>query len=322
LAAEGDVVESSVLWLIVILAGGLIYSLARARSGQISLKSLEKNRMSGKHVETLPFSKCNATVPDRLIGCWRRRYIKFEDGRFDTETRVIWLQTASGAGDIRIAKGRPNLAFRNGFDGCTRDELLALAEQDCFAGKTVFDSEAKPFPTARWPVGSYDFRFQPVITFPEDGWMEWTENGTCMIERAPSGAYEEDWRLEPNSQTFAAHLTRDNADGKACLYVAGDHAVFAKNRKTTLPADRTILELASENSADEMRLRDLVDCEFSYARRQKPGGDYIVELSTLPWREGQVLDCAWVENIVHDETTAALYGSEPTTWTIESFWRG
>ena len=152
--------------------------------------------------------------------------------------------------------------------------------------------------------------------------MEWTENGTCMIERAPSGAYEEDWRLEPNSQTFAAHLTRDNADGKACLYVAGDHAVFAKNRKTALQADRTILELAAENSTDEKCLRDLVDCEFSYARRQKPDGDYIIELSTLPWREGQALDCAWVENILHDETTAALDGSEATTWTIESFWRG
>ncbi len=39
-----------------------------------------------------------ATVPEKLIGCWERRHIRFFNGAEDTTTRVIWLQTASGVG--------------------------------------------------------------------------------------------------------------------------------------------------------------------------------------------------------------------------------
>ncbi len=92
---------------------------------------------------------------------------------------------------------------RGGLDDCARDDLLALAEQDCFCGVTLFDPQAKPFPTAGWPSERELFRFQPVVTFPEPGWLEWRDAGTCMIERAPSGAYEEDWRLQPSSRSFA-----------------------------------------------------------------------------------------------------------------------
>jgi hypothetical protein len=150
----------------------------------------------------------SVTVPTRLLGCWYRRYIRFPDGTEDTSTRVIWVQTLSGVGDIRVPATRPDLRARSGLADCSKEELLALAEQDCFCGVTLFNSKAKPFPTASWPKESYLFRFQPVITFPEPGWMEWLEGGTCMIERAPSGAYVEDWRLQPASQAFGAHLTR------------------------------------------------------------------------------------------------------------------
>jgi len=261
-----------------------------------------------------------ATVPKKLIGCWRRRYIRFHDGSADTTTRVIWLQTLSGAGDIRIAADRPNLKSRGGLSACTKDELLALAEQDCFAGQTLFDAEADPHPTARWPLDGYLFRFQPVVTFPEDGWMDWKEDGTCMIEKAPSAAYEEDWRLEPGSQTFAAHLTQRGTNGQTCLYVAGDHAIFARNREVALSANKSLPELAKEAGNDEARLRELVDCEFSYARRPRPGGDYTIELSTLPWHEGQTLNCAWVEHLFSDMLDAGHVGLAEM-WMIESFWR-
>jgi len=141
-----------------------------------------------------------------------------------------------------------------------------------------------------------------------------------MIERAPSGAYVEDWRLQAGSQSFGAHLMQRGAPSLTCLYVAGDHAIFARNRAEALPTDKTLLELAREAGYDHRRLQGLLDCEFSYARRARPGGDYLIELSTFPWREGQPLRFPSVENL---EACAA--GSDDFVlddqWSVQSFWR-
>ena len=141
-----------------------------------------------------------------------------------------------------------------------------------------------------------------------------------MIERAPSGAYVEDWRLQPASQAFGAHLTRRNAAAPTCLYVAGDHAILARNRSQAVPADKTLLELARESRCDEQCLRELLDCEFSYARRARSGGEYVIELSTFPWREGQPLDCPSFENL-----RPHALGSDGVVldgqWSVQSFWR-
>jgi hypothetical protein len=275
--------------------------------------------MNDAVIEEPGVTQGSVTVPRSLLGCWYRRYIRFPDGTEDTGTRVIWVQTLSGVGDVRVSATRPDLRTRDGLADCSKEELLALAEQDCFCGVTQFNSNAQPFPTASWPKESYLFRFQPVITFPEPGWMEWLEGGTCMIERAPSGAYIEDWRLQPGSQTFGAHLTQLNAPSLTCLYVAGDHAIFARNRAEALPTDKTLLELAREAGYDHRRLQKLLDCEFSYARRARPGGDYLIELSTFPWREGQPLRFPLVESL---EACAA--GSDDFVlddqWSVQSFW--
>jgi hypothetical protein len=262
----------------------------------------------------------SATVPEEMIGCWERSYIRFSDGKEDKTTRVIWLQTASGVADIRISASRPDLRGRGDLAGCSTDELLKLAEQDCFCGITLFDPDARPFPTASWPNEVYLFRFQPVITFPEPGWIEWQRDGTCMIERAPSGAYIEDWRLQSGSRSFAAHLTKRDAATTTCLYVAGEHAIYARNRRVTLPSHKTLLELAQDAQYERDRLEELVDCEFSYARRAQTGDDYNIVVSTLPWREGKSLGCPWVQDLASKvkDTEGLVLGED---WVVESLWR-
>lgn len=262
----------------------------------------------------------SATVPEKMIGSWERLYIRSADGTEDKTTRVIWLQTLSGVGDIRIPATRPDMRKRKGFGDCSKDELLKLAEQDCFCGVTLFEPDAKPFPTARWPKEAYLFRFQPVITFPEPGWIEWQNSGTCMIEKAPSGAYEEDWRLQPESRSFAAHLTKRDAASTTCLYIAGEHAIYARNRIENLPSDKTLLELARDAQYDRCRLEKLVDCEFSYARRAQPGDEYKIVVSTLPWREGQPLGYPWVQDLASKATNVENLALGHK-WTVESLWR-
>ena len=36
----------------------------------------------------------STTVPENMIGCWERLYIRFRDGSEDRSTRVVWLQNS------------------------------------------------------------------------------------------------------------------------------------------------------------------------------------------------------------------------------------
>jgi hypothetical protein len=258
------------------------------------------------------------TVPKKMIGCWKRRHFLGSDGAQDATSLVIWLQTPCGVCDIRISASRPDLRKRVGFDDCSTDDLLQLAEQDCFCGITLFDPDAKPFPTAYWPKEAFLFRFQPVITFPEPGWIEWRNFGTCMIEKAPSGAYQEGWRLLPESQSFAAHLTKRDAKVATSLYVAGDHAIYARNRAVDLRADRSLSELARDFRFERRRLTEFLDCEFSYARRVAPGAEYRIVASTWPWREGKPLGYPWIQDLASQTPSGeTLVGDN---WSFESLW--
>ena len=262
-------------------------------------------------------TKNTPTVPPEMIGCWRRRYIRYQNGTEDTATQVLWLQTGSAAADMRIPATRPDLSNRTGFADCNYDELLALAAQDCACAVTYLDASASPYPTANWELGEHGFMMQPVVNFPEPGWFEWREDNTCMMEWAPSGAYEEDWRLESGSQTFAAHLVLDDEATKTCLLVAGQHAVFARGRAHPIDADVALPILVELAKEDLDNARALVDCEFSYARRDSAEADYVIRLSTLPWREGQTLSLDWLtgEQSGQDRLSTA----EGNTWRVVSW---
>ncbi len=230
------------------------------------------------------------TILAPLLGCWHRSVIRFAGGKEDALTRAIWLQTASGMADLRIAANRPDFSARRSLADCTRLELLALAEQDAMCGITLFDPHALPYPTATWPAQGSVIRFQPVTAFPEPGWLEFRDNGTVMIERAPSGAYQEEWRLQPGSSAETAQFSRRHGSVTECLYVAGDHALYARGRNVPVAEQLRLPELARAARDDVDRLRALVDCEFSYARRAPGSEDFVVALSTLPWREGSALE--------------------------------
>lgn len=259
------------------------------------------------------------TVLERLIGCWRRHSIAFPDGTVDRETRVIWLQTASGVADIRISAERPDLRHREGLASCTLEDLLALSEQDCFCATTLFDPTATPYPMAIWPPSLDLFRFQPVVSFPEPGWLEWRNNGTVMIEYAPSGAYEEDWRLIEAEPELSVHLVKSDDGVIECLYVTGNHAVRARSRRRPVLQQRPLVDIVRSAGSDLDSIRDMLDCEFSYARRDSGSTDFTIELSTLPWLEQQPLRCAWVSDIAPRQAFAR--DPDGTTWKVDTLWR-
>ena len=265
----------------------------------------------------MPLLIGHQTVSDRMLGCWRRRYIRYNDGTEDRNTRVIWLQTPSGLCDMRISAERPDFSERSQLSDCSDDELIALAEQDCACGITVLDETATPYPTATWEGGDSGFMYQPVLSFPEDGWFEWKEDGVCMMEYAPSGAYEEDWRLQDNSQDFAIHLLRRDGETTTNLYVAGAHAVLAVDRSIMINQERPLQEIVAENIHDRDSVYAYLDTEFSYSRCDD-SDEYEIMLSNLPWREGQTLSLEWL--LDSDDDAVAITDNSGHEWDVISYW--
>jgi len=146
------------------------------------------------------------SVPVSLFGCWRRNWIQFEGRERSSEVTVIWLQTASGMGDLRL------------------DPAQTPAESDSSCGITIVDDTIEPI-TADWQDGETGFGQQTQSNFPEKGWLDW-ETPDLLYERAPSGAYVEEWERLPGSAGAVAHLVSTDTP-LANLYLAGSHAFLA-----------------------------------------------------------------------------------------------
>ncbi len=233
-----------------------------------------------------------ATVPDVMTGCWKRAWIEFADGTIDDTGTVVWLQTQSLMADVRIAADRPDLATRSGLHDCTVEELRAISVSDASSGYTecgpvVVGADGLRTATVSWHTRGHGVNFQPVSAFPEPGLMTWDEDGTVMVERAPSGAYVEEWRLVPGSRRPLCVMQI----GGEVIYRSGDIAVFVRDRAIDIPRPARLPELLDEYSQDRAMMEALLDCEFSVAERA--GDGWVVTTSTLPWREGTVLDVEW-----------------------------
>jgi hypothetical protein len=230
-----------------------------------------------------------ATVPDLMLGCWKRAWIEFADGTRDDTTTVVWLQTESLMADVRIAADRGDLRRRAGLSDCTIDELRVIAAADASSGFTEcgpieVGADGIRAATAEWHTRGHGVAFQPVSAFPAPGLMSWNDDATVMMEHAPSGAYVEEWRLVPGSRE---HLSVANVDDET-IYRAGPIAVFVRDRRVAIPRPARLLELLDDCNGDRPMMEALLDCEFSIA--ELDSDKWVVTASTLPWREGAALD--------------------------------
>lgn len=220
-----------------------------------------------------------ATVPAELHGVWRRAWIEFADGRRDDTTFVVWLQTESAMADIRLDPSLSLLAPRHGLGACTATDLASLAEAEASSGFTTCTPFVDGRATAEWHTRGHGINFQPVTSYPEPGLLELSADGTVMIERAPSGAYVEEWHLIPGTSAPVGHEVLP--DGRH-VYRAGSVTVVVRDRTALIPRPARLPALIAD--ADPAQARALVDCEFSYCEHG------VVVRSTLPWMEGRTVD--------------------------------
>lgn len=238
-----------------------------------------------------------------MTGCWVRAWIEFADGARDDTSVVAWLQLPSLMADVRLPG--PTAAgvdpARRSLAECTMAELRSIADSESSSGYTTctaieVGADGVRRATAEWHTRGHGTAFQPVSAFPEPGLLEWSDDGTVMMERAPSGAYVEEWRLVPGSRSDQTHR---RLDARTELFLAGPVAVLVRDREMPVSGSTRLPELIDAVLADpllapddaRLRVEQLVDCEFSFARQSAPDSQqYVIEASTLPWRLGEVID--------------------------------
>lgn len=227
-----------------------------------------------------------APTPAWTWGCWRRRGIAFAGGQEDRAAWAVRLQGQGLTGELRAPAWRPDVSPREGFEACTVEELLALSAVD---GRVADAGFAEGRMT--WDNPS---AFQPHAAWPEPG--ELRRVGPALVEVAPSGAYMQDWRLEPGSaglhaalrlmfETGLDGLTRPRDGG---LIICGGHCLFSLDRRRPLPSEAPVQQQMRQ-AGDPYAFAEMAfDGETSYARRQADGS-YRTERSTNPFRENRIV---------------------------------
>lgn len=232
--------------------------------------------------EASPYAEPLA-VPAWTLGCFRRRCITYANGREDSSTRVIWIQSHGLTGDIRVPAWRPTAHGRTTLDAFSDREKVQLAAVEGGVADTSWSGDRM-----RWNNWS---ALQPYDKWPEPGVLQ--RVGACLIEWAPSGVYVEDWRLQPGgnglmvglrlvSETEEGGVERSRGGG---LVITGDHALFTLDRPEPLPSDRAGLEQVAENPS---LLSSVLAARADYAVRGADG--WRIDLSTDPFAAGSLLD--------------------------------
>jgi len=238
-------------------------------------------------VERCARAAAGAGVPDWTRGCFRRRSITFSAGATDAETQVVWLQSRGLTADLRLPAGYPRLTGAAPLAERAREVLVALADGEGGLARTIWDGRAMSW----WDWTS----FQTHDRWPEPGLL--ARVGDCLTEHAPSGAYVEDWRLQPSADGALIGLRlveeRDAETGHVChrgggLVVCGDHAALVRGRPAPLPVTGTVADIVRAHGGDRSLMRAVFAFEASYATRAGDG-TFIVGASTDPLRLGHAL---------------------------------
>ena len=229
------------------------------------------------------------SVPDWMLGYYKRRSMSFANGQTDLRTQVCWFQSRNFTIDLRLpvevlaasttalntlsVEERQTLADYEGW------EALCHWHEDVLSWHTVTSLQVNN----RWP--------EPAIL---------KRIGNCMIEFAPSGAYVEDWRLQPSRPGPLIGLRlieeREVVSGRlrhqgGGLIICGDYAAMVLGRANPVDqahASTNLRSLVAGALDDSERLSQLFNFETSVATGSVREG-FTVALSTQPSRLHQSL---------------------------------
>jgi hypothetical protein len=248
-------------------------------------------------------------LPAWTFGTWGREWIR-RDGVTTNTLTVRYLQTPYWFGDVRIPTDRPRITVGS-LAELGDAELAGLAKQRGFFGYTTVAGDV-----ATW---HHEIDYQPSDGSPDTARIE-PLGTSSMLEHGLDGSFVEHWwSLGSGDGKFLTIRVMRGGRLDRMLVVTGDHFLYAKNRASELPAGRSLTELATKASREQ--LLAYLDCELSHGLIRGGGLPWQIEHSTLPWREGTHL--AFVDDLTVDaagaltaRATAGGGSAAGESWTI------
>lgn len=229
--------------------------------------------------------RVEGSVPDWMLGHFRRRTISFADGRSDERTRVHWLQSRTFTIDLRLPDA-PALPMR-AWQDYTVAELRQLANHEGWVADSLWENGY-----LSWHGG---VSLQLHNRWPEPAQLQ--RIGNCMIEFGTSGVYVEDWRLQASSGPLIGLRLLEECDAETGevlqrgggLILCGEQLGWVQGRAVEpLEPGLQLRERVEQAQGDGEALALLFGCETSLAYADKQGR-YQVALSTQPGRVGQIV---------------------------------
>lgn len=229
-----------------------------------------------------------SSVPEWMLGYFKRRSISFANGETDIRTHVCWLQSRNFTIDLRLPVAAEQLAEK-AWQDYSAAELRALGNYEGWVADSVWDGE-----TLSW---QNEMALQFHGRWQEPAYLK--RVGNCMMEFCPSNAYVEDWRLQPSQPGPLVGLrlldeknlnTGEQHSRGGGLIICGDYAALVLARPEPMHAghENALREKAEQAVGDAAALAQLFNFETSVASGSLAQG-YTVELSTRPGRKGEAL---------------------------------
>jgi hypothetical protein len=247
-----------------------------------------------------------------------REYIILDGGAKDPSI-AIWLQTESQYFDLRIRHDRPNFEGRKSLEDFSGDELMQLARQSGDTGICTIENNV-----ATWNSWGDRFGFfcEDVAVFPDDGRLEPKGNVIYEFETAKSTVpYEEAWVQQPDDDGLIAHLTQRSEPNPdevlAVLLVVGRYASYVE--KSTSDSPLSLEAQLKEAAGDLERMRQILNCEASYAISPRGGAPYVVRNSNLPFQEGVELDVPQMDRQILEQNQSLPSKRKAARWQVESW---
>ncbi|MBU0594837.1 MAG: hypothetical protein KKH74_14010 [Gammaproteobacteria bacterium] len=229
----------------------------------------------------------NDLVPTGFIGVWQRISMEAKGRPADITTQAYWIQTSALQADMRVPAGRPDFSGKASLAEYSVDDLLWLARQQGIAGMTLAGGELVH--------RRRQIDYQP--TRGRDNTHRMHFEGELLVDENLQGSVVEKWRRLAGAEggVITLRLLEEaEADGrivprKGYLLVVSDYFLFVRDRPEFTRQAASLEDLFEAQDLECEEMVPFLDCEFSFGRRSGGAQPWIIELSTLPYREGKAL---------------------------------
>lgn len=207
---------------------------------------------------------------------WRRLAMAVPGTVIDTTTEVQWLQAGELYIDLRTPKDMPTITART-LDELTREDLLALCEQQAFAGHLEDDG-------AQWTWWR-EVDLHPADPLPDRGRLHLIDG--ILVETGIGRDYFEDWAAETPEVSGLELTLHDDTGRPGLLLRVGAHFGYVRGRASGVAPTPGVTLRDAVAGADLESARALMDLEISLGAVEDDR--WLISRSTLPFRVGDDL---------------------------------